>query len=267
MVFQDRGDRGDRAQRRFVAAFGIAFVLYGGAIAVVLSARAGAVPASTGPAARSAEPPPIEVEPPPPQAQPAPLPGAPTVAARSPAPPPRLRAAGRATRPARPVAPAEAAAVLTRSTDAPIDLTAETFVTGNARAFPGGETAGLGRSKSPVTGAVDLRAPAAGSGPAATGTGLGPERRRAVTLADGRWTCPWPMEADAQQIDTETVVLRVRVRPSGRVEAVELVSDPGAGFGPAAAACARQTRFDPARDGTGAAVDAWSPPIRVHFAR
>jgi protein TonB len=267
MVFQDRGDRGDRPHRRFVAAFGIALVLYGGALAVVLSARAGVVSPSTEPAARSAEPPPIEVEPPPPQAQPAPPLAAPTIAARSPASPPKLRTADRATRPARPVAPAEAAAVLTRSTDAPIDLTAETFVTGNARVSPGGKTAGLGRSKGPVTGAVDLRAPAAGSSPSATGIGLGPERRRTVTLAEGRWACPWPMEADAQQIDTETVVLRVRVRSSGRVEAVELVSDPGAGFGPAAAACARQTRFDPARDATGAAVDAWSPPIRVHFAR
>jgi periplasmic protein TonB len=145
-----------------------------------------------------------------------------------------------------------------------VDLTSATFATGHASAFPGGETAGAGRSTAPVAGAVDLVGRATDRD--ATGGGA-PGRARAVRLAAGTWACPWPVQADSAQIDAQTVVIRVRVRPGGGVDDVEVVSDPGAGFGAAAAACARQTRFEPARDASGLSVAAWSPPIRVHFFR
>jgi protein TonB len=163
------------------------------------------------------------------------------------------------------VAPAEAAAVITRAAESPVDLTSATFATGHASVFPGGETAGAGRSTAPVAGAVDLAGRASATVRDATGGGLG--RARAVRLAAGTWACPWPVEADSAQIDAQIVVIRVRVRPAGGVDEVEVVSDPGAGFGVAAAACARQTHFEPAHDVTGAPIAAWSPPIHVHFSR
>jgi protein TonB len=63
------------------------------------------------------------------------------------------------------------------------------------------------------------------------------------------------------------VVLRVSVRSDGTADAVKVISDPGAGFGQAARACALRTRFRPALDDAGAVVAAWSPPIRVRFVR
>jgi protein TonB len=143
-----------------------------------------------------------------------------------------------------------------------LDLTADTFPTGGAASFPRGATAGAGQSTAPVAGGADVNAP-----PARRPTIAGPTRARAVTLGEGTWSCPWPPEADAEQIDEQTVVIRVRVGEDGSVERAEVVADPGHGFGRAATACARGTRFQPARNDDGNLVAAWSPPIRVHFTR
>jgi protein TonB len=88
-----------------------------------------------------------------------------------------------------------------------------------------------------------------------------------VALEHANWSCPWPAAADAEQINEQTVVIRVVVSATGKVESAELVSDSGHGFGPAAIACALRTRFTPARDFEGNAVRAQSPPIRVRFTR
>jgi protein TonB len=89
-----------------------------------------------------------------------------------------------------------------------------------------------------------------------------------VTLDQASWSCPWPAEADARQVDQETVVIRVAVRADGRVDHVDVLQDPGFGFGRAARDCALASRsFAPALDAQGAPVAAQSPPIRVHFFR
>jgi protein TonB len=88
-----------------------------------------------------------------------------------------------------------------------------------------------------------------------------------VTLDDAAWSCAWPAEADAQQVNEQTVVLRVSVRADGTAQRVDVLSEPGSGFGAAARACALTTRFEPARDPSGHPVPADSPPIRVHFFR
>lgn len=198
----------------------------------------------------------IEVVPPPPP---------PPVAAVQ-APPQKqvpVRVVSRPVRRAPVAAPAQAAAVLRRTApEAPVDLTADTFPTAGAASSPGGATAGAGRSTAPVGGAVDVNAP-----PARRPTMAGPPRARAVTLDQGTWSCPWPSEADAEQIDEQTVVVRVRVREDGSVERAEVIADPGHGFGRAATACARDTQFQPARSEDGSPIAAWSPPIRVHFTR
>jgi periplasmic protein TonB len=189
-----------------------------------------------------------------PQPQPAPPPEPPQ--ASPPPPPPRSRSR-------RPPTPAAAAAVVARAPDVhdPVDLTAETFVTGTSGAYAGGVTAARGTSDQAAHARdVDPRSP-----PGARAAG--PELSRPVSLADHSWSCPWPPAAETARIDEQTVVIRVVVDTEGAAEAAEVVSDPGHGFGPAAAACARRTRFTPARDRQGAPVRATSPPIRVRFTR
>jgi protein TonB len=114
-------------------------------------------------------------------------------------------------------------------------------------------------NRSPVDGPV---APNAVGKPA-----VARDRSRPVTLDEAAWSCPWPAEADALQVNEQTVVLRVFVRADGRADRVDVVSDPGFGFGSAARSCALATRFPPARDSSGQPIAANSPPIRVHFIR
>jgi protein TonB len=73
--------------------------------------------------------------------------------------------------------------------------------------------------------------------------------------------------AEQQQIDEQTVTLRALVATDGRARSVTVIEDPGSGFAAAARACALLTRFTPAADAQGRNVQAWSPPIRVHFTR
>lgn len=195
----------------------------------------------------------------PPAPPPAALPALPTASTASVS---HLRLKGPAPahgRPA-PAAPAQAGA-LAAASDAPADFTGTAFVVGNSAAYAGGTTMRSGTSRAPVAGAV---------APGGTGNGTSPTSHslaRPVSLDQSAWSCQWPSEADAQQIDEQTVVLRVTVRLDGRAERADVVSDPGFGFGQAARVCALATRFEPARDVEGHPVPAMSPPIRVHFFR
>jgi protein TonB len=158
---------------------------------------------------------------------------------------------------------AEAANVVARASEstAPLDLTADAFVTGKATAYSGGVTSPTGTSTSPVAGAPAQQQPH----PATASTTL--DRSTPVSLATESWSCPWPREADAEQIDEQTVILRVVVTADGDPERATVLSDPGHGFGPAALACALRTHFTPALCSKGAPIRATSPPIRVRFTR
>lgn len=194
----------------------------------------------------------VEIAPPtPPAVEPPPSPAPRT------APAPRsARAASPRSRPAPPAQAGQLAAVA----PAPLDFTGSAFVVGSGATYAGGTTTSSGTSRTPGSGNV-----ATAGGPA--GPPAARSRARPVSLDQAAWNCPWPAEADARQVDEETVVLRVGVRSDGRAERVEVVSDPGFGFGAAARQCALTTRFEPARDPAGRATSALSPPIRVHFFR
>jgi TonB family protein len=259
MVFRDRLDR---PRRRTLLAAAVVMALYGGAALLMVSTKASR--SSRGADldgrrhAERAQDRAVELLPPPPRAEPAPA-----VAQRAAGREPVRRSTARAPRRASPVAPARAAAVLTRAApEAPLDLTGNVFASGDADSFPGGASAGAGRTTAPVTGTIGVHAPAANR-PTVASASLA----RPVALAAGTWICPWPSEADAEQIDQQTVVIRVRVAPEGTVVSAQLVADPGTGFGHAAMTCARQTRFEPALDIDGHPMASWSPPIRVHFSR
>jgi periplasmic protein TonB len=154
-------------------------------------------------------------------------------------------------------APARAGRIAAAS-ESPVDFTGSAFVVGSGSSYAGGTTTRSGTSRTPPANAV-----ASGG----TGDGSPHGRAHAVSLDQAAWTCPWPGEADARQVDQETVVLRVAVRADGHADRVDVVEDPGFGFGRAARQCALATRFEPARDLAGAPIAALSPPIRVHFFR
>jgi protein TonB len=190
--------------------------------------------------------------PPPPPPPPAPETPAPS------APQPVAHARAHAPAHHAPAAPAQAGQIAA-ATPAPLDFTGSAFVVGSGPTYAGGTTTAQGTSRAPVTGAV---------APNGHGDGVARSKARPVSIDQASWNCPWPAEADARQVDQETVVLRVAVRADGRVDRVDVLQDPGFGFGRAARDCALGSRaFTPALDPSGAPVAAMSPPIRVHFYR
>jgi protein TonB len=156
-----------------------------------------------------------------------------------------------------PAAPAQAGQIAAASTS-PLDFTGSAFVVGSGPSYAGGTTTSTGTNRKPATGAV---------APNGTGDGVAHSRARPVSLDQAAWNCPWPTEADARQVDQETVVIRVAVGVDGRADRVDVLQDPGFGFGPAARQCALSTRFGAARNPAGDPIAALSPPIRVHFFR
>jgi len=255
------GERGGRDARLAASALAV-LVLYGAALGLSEVLGAPVANWSAEMAARIhdaiARERAVDLSPPPPPAPPPP-------AEQPPAP-----VAARAARPVRAAAPRAAkasppaqAGKLTAVTSDPVDFSGAAFVVGGAATFPGGVSAAQGRGTKPGTSTDPSATGATGD----AGRSRGPSRARPVSLDQAAWSCPWPAEADAEQVNEKTVVLRVRVQADGRAQSVEVLSDPGFGFGAAARACALATRFDPARDADGRAVGALSAPIRVHFYR
>jgi periplasmic protein TonB len=170
---------------------------------------------------------------------------------------------------ATPPQPAQAAAVLTRREDPnePVDLT-NTFVTGTAAVYAGGSTTSWGTNLNAVRGVtapvgMPARAPTPSSVPAMPR----PDQSRPPALAGGReWSCPFPSEADTEEIDSAIVVIKISVNASGTVEDVAVVKDPGHGFGREARQCALSKSWTAALDRDGRPIDA-STVLRVRFDR
>jgi protein TonB len=142
-----------------------------------------------------------------------------------------------------------------------VDLTDDTFVTGASKAYVGGTTSSSGTNDVAVHSTVtDAKAPP-------TRHPQEPDLSRPVSLDEQEWQCPWPQEADLAEIDQQAVIIRVAVTADGAASRVDLVKDPGHGFGLAARTCALRTRFEPAKDKNGNRIAALSPPIRVRFTR
>ncbi len=165
-----------------------------------------------------------------------------------------------ARRAAVPAAAAQTAAVLTRQVDPnePVDLT-NTFVTGGASSYAGGVSERGGTS------AIAVR----DANARAFGVGVGPvDRSRPARLADStEWQCPWPAEAEAEQIDDASILVRVRVSATGEPTTVEVVNDPGHGFAREARRCAMRKRYLPALDSAGNPVVGGTNSLNIHFAR
>ncbi len=208
-------------------------------------------------------PPEPEPEPPPPEPQPTPeTPPPPTPAAQAPPEP---------TNEPPPPAAAEAGQVLAAEPDPnePLDLTDNTFVTGSGT-FRGGVTASKG------TATTAVRNP--GASPTGVVGGQGkPDAPPAPTVDRSRpprvlgtalTSCPWPAEADQEQINYARVRLMIVVGTDGRARDVTILQDPGNGFGAAARRCAlSRGQFEPGLDNAGRPVSKAMPPLVLTFKR
>lgn len=170
-----------------------------------------------------------------------------------------------------PPAAAEAAKVLTADPpkDEPVDLTGNTFLSGNADTALGGQTQIGGKATKPT---YDTAAVATGV-PGGTGTAPAPppvkvDRSRAARIVNlaNLERCPFPNEADAEQIDEATVTVQVNVAVDGRAESVKVTQDPGHGFGREAKRCALREKYSPALNVDGNPI-AGIAPIRFRFSR
>lgn len=207
----------------------------------------------------------------------------PTVVPAEPEPPPRpiapevprpaLKSAPAPAEPVveepRPSEPPPAAAEAGKVLEAPAEVVdiANTIVSGEG-SYRGGTTESGGISKVAVR---DGNARASGV-PGGTGLrALAPPApknlsRPPMLAGGGRWDCPFPSEADVEDIHSAVVSLRVRVGKSGTVEAVEVTRDPGFGFGREARRCALRKKWQPGLDKNGQATEGVAI-VNVRFGR
>lgn len=173
-----------------------------------------------------------------------------------PEPKPMVKEPAKEEPPPQPPAASDAAKVLTQepAKDEPVDLTGNTILSGNADTANGGVTQIGGTAKQ-----ATYNAAAVATGvPGGTGTAPAPaapaiDRSRAARIRNlaNLERCPFPGEADAEQIDEAAVSIEVKVSVDGRAETVAITSDPGHGFGREAKKCALREKYDPALDVAG----------------
>lgn len=168
-----------------------------------------------------------------------------------------------------PPAPAQAAKVLVakEDPDEPKDLTGNTVVTGEGTATYGQQSADGKGDKPTMARNASLQGQPGGKGTGDKPAASGEDRSRPIGLVGGAsWNCPFPPEADAEQIDQAVVTVQVTVRPDGSALSASVVVDPGHGFGRAARVCALAKRYTPALDRAGNPVLS-SHPVNVRFNR
>lgn len=203
-------------------------------------------------------------EPPPPEPEPDPIPQPVAKIAEPPKDPYEEKAA-----------PVQAAKILTAAADPDKveDLTDQGIVSGDNTAGPlGGQSSAQGKSDqithNPSTSLTGK--------PGGTGTADAPPppppkvdmSRPAGIIGGASWSnCPFPDEADTDQIDFAQVTLIVTVRPDGSPQSVQVTGDPGHGFGRSARMCALARKYNAGLDRDGNATTMSTPPIRVTFSR
>lgn len=165
---------------------------------------------------------------------------------------------------------AQAAAVLTRSSDAnePVDMT-DGFVVGDATTYAGGTTMAQGTSSIAVREVTQGKLQpghASPRGSAQISDGAPDRARRASMLGGTAWTCPFPSEADADGVDHAVITVRLTIDANGSPTNAAVVRDAGRGFGREARRCALEKRFEPALDANGT-PRAGAITINVHFDR
>jgi protein TonB len=208
----------------------------------------------------------VETPPKPPEPEPVKEPEPEPEPAKAPPPPPPAAKAPTPEPPkAEPPPPAaEAGKVLTAEPDPnePLDLTGDVgFVSGNGERYVGGVTASSGKGQKPV---YERGASAKGvengkgSAPvAATPSHQGPDLSRPPRQPSTSRLehCPWPAEADVEQINSMRVPVVVFFDASGKIVSAKVTKDPGAGFGREAQRCImREPPWTPSLNAEGKPV-------------
>jgi TonB family protein len=131
---------------------------------------------------------------------------------------------------------------------------------------PSPATADVVQSPAPLDDPVDFAVGGVIAGGVAAGSSppLSAARRAKPMATD--WNCRFPPESDRAEIDEALVVVKLSVDARGKVDSVQIVRDPGNGFGREAVACAKSRRFVPATDEQGQPV-ADSFVMRIRFTR
>ena len=200
------------------------------------------------------------------------------VEAPPPPEPPQEKAPAPAPLPKAPIAPeepppeaAQAGKVLTAEPDPnePLDLTGGGFVSGSGATYAGGVTQANGTGKTAVYNpAARATGVPGGIGTTAPPVLAGPDRSRGAGLSGAsEWKCPWPAEAEAEQIDEAFVKVQVAVGTNGKASKVSVLSDPGHGFAREAQRCAMRESFAPALDHNGTPVEGTTKVLKIHFER
>jgi protein TonB len=166
---------------------------------------------------------------------------------------------------------AQAGALLTQEPEEnePEDPYDDSFVTGDKDFYAGGMTANLGKSLSAVYG-LGARAGGVpgGTGSAAPASPPKPDLSRLPTYGtNSMWDCGFPWEADRDRIDHAMAQIAVTVRADGTAEAVDVVFDPGHGFGRVAKSCALKQHWDVGLDLDGHPITAKTKTFVVRFNR
>jgi len=169
-----------------------------------------------------------------------------------------------------PPAAADAAKVLMQepAKDEPVDLTGNTFLNGNADTAVGGTTQIGGTGKTPTNSPAAVATGVQGG----TGTIAAPaskvdrSRPAKITNVSNLERCPFPAEANAEQIDEAVVGISVNVTAEGRPASVAITSDPGHGFAREARKCAMREGYTPALNVDGVPI-AGTYPVRFRFTR
>lgn len=210
-------------------------------------------------------PPPPAPPPPPPQAEPPPAPVPPP-------PPPKPVKPLKEDPPEDddpPPPPAEAAKVLTAPSqpDDPPPPPEQTFASGNGTGLGVGLVAGNGTGNDTTydprarVGNAPAKRPETNTPPPESYPDLSRPPSPYFGVASG---CDFPDDAG----DLNPVVpIIVSVSAEGKPLAVEVLQDPGRGFGAAARACAMRLMYRPARDARGKPIAAKTGPVRVRFTR
>jgi protein TonB len=98
----------------------------------------------------------------------------------------------------------------------------------------------------------------------------GPDLSKAPGLLGAlNWgaSCPFPAEADSDDINQGMATLVVTVRADGSPLSVSVTGDSGHGFGRQARICALSKRYSPGLDRSGQPITMTTPPFTVRFNR
>jgi periplasmic protein TonB len=166
-------------------------------------------------------------------------------------------------------APVRAPAILARNERIESPTPEAPIVSGDGELpLPGHAGSGAGDAGTDGASGSDAGPP----GPPATPLVLPPppppaiDRSRAPALArNGQWSCPWPPEADP--IDDAVVVVAVVIDAAGHATRVDVLGDPGYGFGREARRCALRETYVPGLDREGRPAVSVTKPFRVRFTR